>query len=286
MNPDRLDFLTQPENEDELREVLLYHLIPGETLTSDFPAGPSDTLLADTPVQVSFSSVNPPPAVPDIMFDDAKVDVADNAATNGVFNILDGVLDPFFNPFCSQFDFGGGSVPDTNEPNILEVARQDPQLSVFVSLFELANLDPILACPGKYSERLVQEYRRSIVLNSLIDHFSMRYNQSGPFTANLPTNNAFENMDPNRLEFLVQPENISELQDVLLYHLLPRETLTTDFVAGPTATLLPSFPVEVNLSPALTFDEGTVEDRDKPASNGVFNTLDAVLDPYAERKWQ
>lgn len=140
MNQDRLEFLAQPENIDELREVLRYHLIAQETLTDDFEPGLTDTLLPEFPVDVSFN--------PGIKFDDANVPDPDNLASNGVLNILDGVLDPFFNHFCAQFDFGGGTILDSANSNILEVARENPELSVIVSLFEAADLDPIFECPG------------------------------------------------------------------------------------------------------------------------------------------
>ena len=49
--------------------------------------------------------------------------------------------------FCDAFDFGGS--PDPNSPNILEVAIQNPELSVIVSLIELTDLDAVFGCPGK-----------------------------------------------------------------------------------------------------------------------------------------
>lgn len=54
---------------------------------------------------------------------------------------------PTVDTFCIEFDFGGNVIP--NEPNILEVAREDPELSVIVSLFEATDLDAIFECSGK-----------------------------------------------------------------------------------------------------------------------------------------
>jgi len=54
---------------------------------------------------------------------------------------------PTVNQFCIEFDFGG--TVDPNEPNILEVARGDPELGIIVSLFEATDLDAIFDCPGK-----------------------------------------------------------------------------------------------------------------------------------------
>lgn len=103
--------------------------------------------------------------------------------------------------------------------------------------------------------------------------------KSGPFTSNLPSNDAFNAMDPERLEFLSRPENIDELRQLLLYHILPEETLSADFASGPRDTLLPNFTVDVSLDP-LMFDDAGIIAPDNIASNGIFNIIDTVLDPF------
>ena len=104
--------------------------------------------------------------------------------------------------------------------------------------------------------------------------------QSGPFTTNLPNNEAFQAMDPERLAYLSRPENIGELRQLVLYHILPGETRTEDFTAGPLDTLLANFPVNISVDP-LMLDDSSILDPDNPASNGLFNIIDAVLDPLA-----
>ena len=90
-------------------------------------------------------------------------------------------------------------------------------------------------------------------------------------------------MDPDRLDFLSQPENFMELLELVLYHVLPGETLTTNFSAGPFDTLLPNFQVQVSVDPLL-FDDSSVVDPDLLASNGVFNVVGKVLDPFVSSK--
>jgi len=102
---------------------------------------------------------------------------------------------------------------------------------------------------------------------------------AGPFTAQLPNNAAFEALDPAHLEFLLDPANQAELRDLLLYHLIPGATTSTEFTAGPTETLLSGEAVEVGVSP-LTFDEASVITSDITACNGLINIIDAVLTPY------
>ena len=103
--------------------------------------------------------------------------------------------------------------------------------------------------------------------------------KSGPFTTNLPSNDAFNAMDPQRLEFLSRPENIGELRQLILYHILPGETLEADFTSGPRDTLLPNFTVAVSINP-LMFNDASIIEPDNLASNGIFNVIDTVLDPF------
>lgn len=49
--------------------------------------------------------------------------------------------------FCEQFDFGGSI--DPTEPNILERADDNPELSLITSMFQVAGLAEIFLCPGK-----------------------------------------------------------------------------------------------------------------------------------------
>lgn len=86
------------------------------------------------------------------------------------------------------------------------------------------------------------------------------------------------NLKPGRLDFLMQPENLELLQDILLYHVLPGQKATSDLQAGPTDTLLDGKTVLVGLDP-LKFDNSVVRRKDIPSCNGLFNVLDTVLDP-------
>lgn len=159
-------------------------------------------------------------------------------------------------PFCSIYDFDnrrrlqdGGEDCD---PNVLETARQNPDLSTVVMLIEAADLADIFDC-------------------------------AGPFTALLPNNAAFDNLDPDYVAFLLRPENQNELQDLLLYHILPRATMTTEFSAGATETLLQGQRVDVGVSPIM-FDDSSVVTADIPACNGFIDIIDEVLMPFPPRE--
>lgn len=129
-------------------------------------------------------------------------------------------------------------------PNILEVARLNSDFELAVNLFERAGFADIFTCPG-------------------------------PFTVNIPTNDAINSIDASLIDFLVQPENIGELQNLLFYHIIPGVYRTTTWVEGPQQTLLGSN-VELGLNPTMV-NEATVILSDIPGCNGLINGLDQVL---------
>jgi hypothetical protein len=68
---------------------------------------------------------------------------------------------------CSAFTFGGTSSSIGCSPNLLVTARQDPTLSLIVSLFELAGLASIFDCPGPISAALPTNSTYGLFLLSL-----------------------------------------------------------------------------------------------------------------------
>jgi uncharacterized surface protein with fasciclin (FAS1) repeats len=135
-------------------------------------------------------------------------------------------------------------------PNLLETAAQIPELTLSVSLLERAGLGDIFTC-------------------------------SGPFTALLPTNAAWDALDPAYLKFLLMPGNRQNLEDILLYHLLPGATPSSSFQVGEIDTLLGE-KLTVTLSPLL-FNGVGVETADIKACNGFIDSLGAVLLPFQTR---
>jgi uncharacterized surface protein with fasciclin (FAS1) repeats len=146
---------------------------------------------------------------------------------------------------CDLYDFGGETDGAGCSPNILDTARENSELSLAVILFERAGLTGIFDC-------------------------------AGPFTVQLPTNAAVENVDASLLDFLLRPENQAELMSLMLYHVLPGSFPTSDLVPGPTATLASGAEVVISLNPTM-FNNATVLMADIAACNGLINTIDTVL---------
>lgn len=84
-NPSITKYLAETCNKKELRDVLLYHILPGLTLTDEFTPGPIEALQGDV-IEVSVD--------PLIFNDKANIEEGDIIACNGAINIIDNILLP------------------------------------------------------------------------------------------------------------------------------------------------------------------------------------------------
>merc|ERR1711862_382369 len=86
---------------------------------------------------------------------------------------------------------------DEHTPNIVELAQSVPDLATLVA---------------------------AVVAGDLVDTLS----SPGPFTVFAPTNEAFGALPAGTLDSLLKPENKDQLVDILTYHVLPEQVLSTD----------------------------------------------------------
>jgi uncharacterized surface protein with fasciclin (FAS1) repeats len=80
--------LLKPENQDQLKAILTYHVVPGKTMSSD---------LAGKQIEVESVGGSAIPIVAtgdDVMVGDATVTQADVEADNGVIHVIDEVIQP------------------------------------------------------------------------------------------------------------------------------------------------------------------------------------------------
>jgi uncharacterized surface protein with fasciclin (FAS1) repeats len=70
---------------DDLKQILLYHVVPGKVMSGDLKDGMTANTLADKTVKISLNPV---------MVNNAKVMKADIGASNGVIHVIDKVLLP------------------------------------------------------------------------------------------------------------------------------------------------------------------------------------------------
>merc|ERR1712100_957596 len=89
------------------------------------------------------------------------------------------------------------SLSATSKPNIVELAQSVDDLSTLVTAVVAADLAETLSSPG-------------------------------PFPVFAPTNEAFGALPEGTVDSLLKPENKAQLVDILTYHVLPAQVLSTD----------------------------------------------------------
>ena len=83
-----VESLLKPENQDQLKAILTYHVVPGKTMSSD---------LAGKQVEVESvegSALSIDATGDNVMVDDATVTQADIETDNGVIHVIDAVIQP------------------------------------------------------------------------------------------------------------------------------------------------------------------------------------------------
>ena len=106
----------------------------------------------------------------------------------------------------------------------------------------------------------------------------------GPFTVFAPTDDAFAALPAGTVESLLLPENLTTLQDILKYHVVPAKVLSTDLTLNQHATTLEGSDVTVTSLDPVKINESEVIQADVMASNGVVHVLDAVLMPPSDEE--
>lgn len=106
----------------------------------------------------------------------------------------------------------------------------------------------------------------------------------GPFTILAPTNAAFDALPAGTVTNLLKPENKTQLQNILKYHVIAGKVRSDKVVTLTTApTLLPTQSLTIKVDAGSVFLNGTtkVTTVDVDSSNGVIHVIDKVLLPPA-----
>ncbi|QCS50020.1 fasciclin domain-containing protein [Picosynechococcus sp. PCC 11901] len=102
----------------------------------------------------------------------------------------------------------------------------------------------------------------------------------GPFTVFAPTNDAFAALPDGVLESLLLPENKEILTQILTYHVVSGNVMSTDLSAGAVTTVEGS-DVVISLDDGVKVNNANVVMADIEASNGVVHVIDSVIVPPA-----
>ena len=102
----------------------------------------------------------------------------------------------------------------------------------------------------------------------------------GPFTVFAPTDEAFAKLPAGTVENLLKPENISQLQAILTYHVISGKVTSEDVVKIKSARTVQGQSLRVSTSNGkVMIDEAEVTAVDILASNGVIHVIDSVVLP-------
>merc|ERR1712100_568849 len=141
-----------------------------------------------------------------------------------------------------------------DKPNIVELAQSVDDLSTLVTAVVAADLAETLSSPG-------------------------------PFTVFAPTNEGFGALPAGTVDSLLKPENKAQLADILTYHVLPEQVLSTDLKFFQSVKTVEGKPLHVlkhgssvKVGPSIE-DLKSVTVADNLASNGVAHIIDGVMLP-------
>lgn len=102
----------------------------------------------------------------------------------------------------------------------------------------------------------------------------------GPFTVFAPTDEAFAALPEGTVDELLKPENQSQLQAILTYHVVPGKIMAEDAMAADSATTVQGQDLTLTTTDgSVMVNDATVIQADVEASNGVIHVIDGVLMP-------
>lgn len=100
----------------------------------------------------------------------------------------------------------------------------------------------------------------------------------GPFTVFAPTDEAFDALPDSLVEFLLQSENQDLLKEVLTYHVVAGNVMSTDLETGEVESLNGGLAVNVTDTGVIVNNANVIQ-ADVEASNGTIHAIDTVLLP-------
>lgn len=105
------------------------------------------------------------------------------------------------------------------------------------------------------------------------------FNGTGPFTAFIPSNAAFDKFGKVKLKELLKPENKDQLVDILIYHIVPGKYMAENLKSKSYRTVNGK-PIEVtNENGQISVNNAKVIRTDLAGPNGVIHEIDTVLIP-------
>ena len=217
-----VETLLKPENLEQLKQILLYHVVPGRFWSSDVIKLSNAQTAAGSYIRIQVIDGK-------VFINDAQVIITDIWTSNGMIHVIDSVLLP--------------------PKDIVDTAVADGRFTTLVAAVQAAGLVDTLKGPG-------------------------------PFTVFAPTDDAFAKLPAGTVEELLKPENLAQLQKILLYHVVPGFNFAADVVKETTLMTAAGLPVQVKVMDGKVYiNDAQVIITDIFTANGVIHVIDSVLLP-------
>jgi len=353
---DAFSAITVPNNTNTLSNILQYHVLSGQVLSTNLSSGlVADTIISQSiTVQIDAGA----PSIYDSMGRKSDVIEADIVATNGVIHIIDTVLLPngtiaditsnieslstlngaliatnlssvlagqgtftlfaptddavtvFGKSITSQVllyhvlgaEYLSDNIPDGDTPlatlnsngDEVTVIKDESGVSIrdaignvamvtmanFVSTNGVVHIIDIVLDFRSIVDLAVDTPELSSLVQALTDaNLVSVLSGDGPFTVFAPTNDAFDEVAP-------LPTNITLLSNILTYHVLSGQVLSTDLSSGLVANTLQTESITIQIDNdggVFIYDSrgliSQVTQADVLGTNGVIHIVDAVLSP-------
>lgn len=150
------------------------------------------------------------------------------------------------------------------------------------SLEEISILTPSEApsITGAEPKRAIDDPNFTIFVKAIkAGDISDIFNGTGPFTAFIPSNAAFEKLGKNKVDELFKPENKDKLVDVLIYHIVPGKYLSENLKTRSYRTINGKT-LEIKVVDGKVFvNNAQIVRSDLKGPNGVIHEIDTVLIP-------
>ncbi len=105
-------------------------------------------------------------------------------------------------------------------------------------------------------------------------------NGAGPFTVFAPLDEAFAALPEGTVANLILPENRTQLQGILTYHVVAGKVLSTDLSDGMVAATVNGADITIHLKDGKVFvNDAEVVMADVATDNGVIHVINKVIMP-------
>lgn len=103
---------------------------------------------------------------------------------------------------------------------------------------------------------------------------------TGPFTAFVPTNAAFDKLGKDKLQQLLEPQNQDRLTDILIYHIVPGKYMARNLKSMRLQTINGKYlTITTDNNGEIRVNGAKVVRTDLVGPNGVVHEIDTVLIP-------